>query len=175
MWDWGVLVGGLVAGDRADITALMIDVDLAGGRIGQQVPFVRRRRIGIARHIDDWSRRRCRRRRCCGASRNRDRQEQGKRSSRNPWIHDESVVRAEKILKIILSPYGTNRKRERRPERALLAWDAEDFAEMRDGFLEAGAERGVRLPSAEDFFRELDVWLAPDGIVGAWVLDHHLR
>ncbi len=32
--DWGVLVGGFVAGDGADVAALMIDVNLAGGRIG---------------------------------------------------------------------------------------------------------------------------------------------
>ena len=65
-----VLVGGLVAGDGADVTALVIDVDLAGGWVGQQVPFVGRRRIGIGRHIDDWLRgsrsRRWRRRGACG-------------------------------------------------------------------------------------------------------------
>jgi hypothetical protein len=32
--DRRVLVGGLVAGDGADVAALVIDVDLAGGRIG---------------------------------------------------------------------------------------------------------------------------------------------
>ena len=31
--DWGVLVGGFVAGDGADVAALVIDVDLAGGWI----------------------------------------------------------------------------------------------------------------------------------------------
>ena len=34
MRDWGVLVGGFVAGDGADVAALMIDIDLAGGWIG---------------------------------------------------------------------------------------------------------------------------------------------
>jgi hypothetical protein len=32
--NWRILVGGLVAGDGADVAALVIDVDLAGGRIG---------------------------------------------------------------------------------------------------------------------------------------------
>jgi hypothetical protein len=34
MWDWGVLVGGFVASDGADVAALVIDVNLSGGWIG---------------------------------------------------------------------------------------------------------------------------------------------
>jgi hypothetical protein len=84
MRDWRVLVGRLVAGDGAYVTALVIDVDLAGGRIGQQIPFVRRRRIGIGRHVDDWRRGRSRgRRRRRGACGERDRCEQRQRQSRN--------------------------------------------------------------------------------------------
>ena len=35
MRDWGILIGGLVAGDGADVAALMIDINLSGGRIGK--------------------------------------------------------------------------------------------------------------------------------------------
>src|SRR5208282_2685812 len=76
MRDGRVLVCGLVAGDGADVTALVINVDLAGGRVGKKVPFVGRGRIGVGRSIDD--RRRGRswwRRRRAGCE--RERQQQG--------------------------------------------------------------------------------------------------
>ena len=63
MWNRWVLVGWLVAGYGADVAALVIDVDLAGGGIGKQIPFVGRGRIGIGRHVDDWLAGRSRRRR----------------------------------------------------------------------------------------------------------------
>ena len=84
MRDWRVLVGRFVAGNGSHVAALVIDVDLAGGRIRQQIPFVRRRRVGIGRHINDWrggrSRGRRWRRSACDE---RDRGEQRQRQSRN--------------------------------------------------------------------------------------------
>src|ERR1700719_1450009 len=140
MGDWRVLVLGLVAGDGSYVAALVIDVDLAGGRIRQQIPFVGRWRIWIRRHVDDGRRRGSGRRRCRGASRNRDRQKQWERGSRNPWIHDASVIRAGNILMNILSPSDANRKQNDRSYRALFLRDAENFAEVHDCFFEAGTE-----------------------------------
>src|ERR1700691_5771842 len=109
MRDWGVLVGGLVAGDGADVAALVIDVDLARGRVGQQVPFVGWRRIGIGWHIDDWRGSGRRRRRRRSASRDCERQKQGKRGWRNLPIHDAAQIGAREAT-FIFAPDWVNRK-----------------------------------------------------------------
>jgi hypothetical protein len=45
MRDRRILFLGFIAGHRADVLALVINVDLAGGGIGKEIPLVRRRRI----------------------------------------------------------------------------------------------------------------------------------
>ena len=91
MRDRRVLIGGLIAGDGADVAALMIDVNLAGGRVRQQVPLIGRRRIWIGRHIDDRRRGRSGGRRRGRARRNRQRQDQGN-GCRNLSIHDAAKI-----------------------------------------------------------------------------------